>query len=264
MPVIAEKSYCFEGYTLDLWRGCVRHADDEIGLRPKSFEVLRYLVENASRLVSKDELIRAIWPNVIVADESLTRCVSDVRQALGDVDQRIIKTVPRRGYVFEAPVFPRNDLDGRPSANGRQIDDGRRMSILVLPFASLSGNREDEYFADGITDDLISDLSQWENSFVIGRSTAFTFKGRAVDAKSIGRDLDVRYMLNGSVRRAGDRMRIGVQVANTETGGNLWADRFDRRVADMLEMQDEIVGHIAATLHHKMTDPEGRRARRAR
>jgi adenylate cyclase len=104
MHTIDNKSFCFEGFALDLWRGCLRSGNDEIALRPKSFEILRYLVENAGRLVSKDELIASIWPNVIVTDESVTRCVSDVRLALGDSTQRLIKTVPKRGYSFIAPI----------------------------------------------------------------------------------------------------------------------------------------------------------------
>src|ERR1700686_3552352 len=109
MQAVSREVYFFEGYTLDLRRGCLRHEDREIGLRPKSFTVLRCLVENAGRLVSKGELIRAAWPNVIVTDESLARCVSDVRLALEDHEQRIIKTVPRRGYLLAAPVSPAMD-----------------------------------------------------------------------------------------------------------------------------------------------------------
>jgi TolB-like protein/Flp pilus assembly protein TadD len=296
MQSASEKVYCFEGYTLDLGRGCLRREDREVELRPKSFEVLRYLVENAGRLVSKDELIRAVWPNVVVTDESLTRCVSDVRLALQDHAQRIIKTVPRRGYLLAAQVSqPAVDarlvqsatatslvatsalqLPDKPSiavlpfeylSNDREqeyLADGAQLSFLVLPFVNLSDNREEEYFADGLTDDLTTDLSQWKDSFVIARSTALAYKGKAVDAKSIGRDLRVAYVLEGSVRRVDSRVRVGVQLIETENGGHVWADRFDRELADTLDIQDEITKRIALALHYTMTDVASHRARNRR
>jgi len=129
------KAYCFEGHTLDLRRGCLRKADREIDLRRKSFEVLRYLVENAGRLVSKDELIEAVWPSVVVTDESLTQCVSEVRLALGDGDQRVIKTAPRRGYIFTAPVSQRVatniDAEPPPAAAGQVRDLGTEPAAKI-------------------------------------------------------------------------------------------------------------------------------------
>ena len=139
--------------------------------------------------------------------------------------------------------------------------DPLRLSIIVLPFVSLSDNKEDEYFADGVTDDLISDLSNWTNSFVIARSTAFTFKGKAVDVRSIGQDLHVRYVLEGTVRRSEGRIRVGVRLTDTQTGGHVWTERFDRELAELLELQDEITGRIALALHYILTDVGNRRAR---
>lgn len=137
------------------------------------------------------------------------------------------------------------------------------LSIVVLPFANLSGDPEQEYFADGLTDDLTTDLSQWRGSFVIARSTAFNYKGKAVDALQIGLKLHVRYVVQGSVRRSENRVRIGVQLIDTETGGHLWAERFDRGIADLLELQDEITARIALALHYKFTEMYRRRAERS-
>jgi adenylate cyclase len=136
-----------------------------------------------------------------------------------------------------------------------------RMSFVVLPFADLSDHGGDEHFADGLTDDLTTDLSQWRDSFVIARSTAFAYKKKAVDVKSIGQELHVAHVVQGSVRRSKDRIRVGVQLIDTESGGHLWADRFDRDVTELLALQDEITGRIAMALHYKMTEVESRRQR---
>jgi adenylate cyclase len=211
-------SFQFAGHTLDIARSSLRGVDGEVQLRPKSFEVLVYLVENAERLVPKDELIRAIWPNVVVSDESLTHCVSELRSALGDSQQTIIKTVPRRGYRFAAPVsrLAANLASMAPSVATATLqppalpDIARKLepalpdrpSIAVLPFQNMSGDPEQEYFADGVVEDIITALSRFSSLFVIARNSSFTYKGRAVDVKQVGRELGVRYVLEGSVRKA--------------------------------------------------------------
>ena len=138
-----------------------------------------------------------------------------------------------------------------------------RLSIVVLPFANLSGEPEQDYFVDGVTESLTTDLSRIRESFVIGRHTAFTYKGKAVDLKQIGHDLNVRYVLEGSVQRGGNRLRVNVQLIDTGTGKHLWADRFDKPVADLFDMQDEIVSRLANTLSAKLTDEEARRSERS-
>ena len=135
------------------------------------------------------------------------------------------------------------------------------LSFLVLPLVSLSDSRDDEHFADGITDDLTTELARWTDTFVIAQSTAFAYKGKAVDAKSIGRDLHVAYILAGSVRRSNNRVRLSVQLIETANGGHAWADRFDEELADLFEVQDEITRRIALALHFKIVDVESRRAR---
>jgi TolB-like protein/Tfp pilus assembly protein PilF len=133
----------------------------------------------------------------------------------------------------------------------------------VLPFANIGGDPEQEYFADGVTESLTTDLSRISGAFVIGRSTAFTYKGKTVDLKQIGRDLNVRYALEGSVQRAGNRMRVNVQLVDTETGAHLWGERFDKPVADLFDMQDEIVSRLANRLGHELAVAEAKRAERA-
>jgi adenylate cyclase len=266
--------FSFEGYTLDLTRGCVRNADLEVELRPKSFELLRYLVTNAGRLISKDELVNAVWPNVIVSDDSLAQCVSDVRHVLNDPDRRIIKTVPRRGYLFAAPVSVRPlgspvDQSLQLAATSKQGISQPRLaipnlgipplSIVVLPFTNLSNDPDQQYFADGITDDLTTDLSGISGSFVIARNTAFTYKGKAVDAKQIGRDLGVRYIVEGSVRRGGDQILVNVQLVDAESGAHVWAERFETDRRNLAEAQSEITGRLARTLNVELVRDSGRR-----
>jgi TolB-like protein/Tfp pilus assembly protein PilF len=269
MHEVGGKAFCFEGYTLDLRRGRLRREDRDVELRPKSFEVLRYLVENAGRLVSKDELIRAVWTNVVVTDESLTRCVSDVRLALQDHGQRIIKTVPRRGYLLAAPVSqPAVDARLVQSATATslvatsalQLPD--KPSIAVLPFEYLSNDREEEYFADGMVEDITMALSRIRWLFVIARNSSFTYKARAVDVRQVGRELGVRYVLEGSVRKAGLRVRISGQLVDASTGAHIWADRFDGELAEIFDLQDQVTTSVVGAIAVKLEQAEIARAKR--
>jgi DNA-binding winged helix-turn-helix (wHTH) protein len=210
----------FEGYTLDIARHSLRAADRKIALRPKNFELLRYLVENPDRLVTKEELLKAIWPDVVVTEESLTRCVSEVRQAIGDSKQMIIVTVPRCGYRFTATVSqitasaavapqpaqptqesPKTGSDAGTQSQSPLLD---RPSVAVLPFANLSGDPQQDYLSDGIADDIITELSRFSELLVIARNSSFQYKGKAVDIRQVGRDLGALYVLEGSVKRSGD------------------------------------------------------------
>jgi adenylate cyclase len=235
------KIFRFEGYVLDVTRGFVSNGQGEVSLRPKSYAVLCYLVENANRLVSNEELIKAICRDVFVTNDSLTQCVREVRAALGDNKHRIIRTVPRRGYVFAASVT------GQESAFGAQdiLSTTPRLSIAVLPFLNISNDPNQEYLADGLTDSLTTDLSRIPGRFVIARSSAFTYKGRAVEAQQIGRDLGVRYLLEESVQRCLNRIRVNAQLIDVQTGTHLWAERYDRDIADVLAVQDDITCRIA-------------------
>ena len=197
----------FGRYVLDLRRGCLLVDEREVALRPKSFGLLRYLVENAGRLVTKDELLEAIWPDVTVTDESISRCMSDVRHALGDNGHHIVRTVPRRGYLLDVLVaaVPSASTSQSVSAEGRitEVACNRRdadrpptriraratapLSILVLPFTSLGENLARSYLADVITDSLIARLARIEGAVVISRSTAAAYNEGALDVgKSAG------------------------------------------------------------------------------
>ncbi len=176
-----QKSRQFGLFTLDLERLCLRGPAGEAELRPKSFEVLRYLTEHAGRVVSKEEVVAAIWPDVIVTDDSLIRCISEVRRAIGDESQNIIKTIPRRGYLFDVPVSASHDLTeaGRresvqpDSPGSASITPADGPSIAVLPFVNLGGDSEDDYFSHGITEDIITELSRFSELSVIARHSSF-------------------------------------------------------------------------------------------
>ena len=259
----------FEGYTLDVARASLRTADRDVPLRPKAFEVLRYLVENADRLVTKDELIQAIWPNVIVTDEALTHCVSEARQAIGDGGQAIIKTVPRRGYRFAAAVMQTIGHDEGPSSAATGVkgatsapDAGRGLtlelslpdkpSIAVLPFSNMSGNPEEDYFADGMAEEIITALARCAGLFVIAQNSSFTYRGKVVDVRQVGRELGVRYVLEGSVRRAGNRLRFTGQLIDCPSGVHIWADRFEGTTSDVFDLQDLFTASIVAAIEPKM------------
>jgi len=242
------KVFRFEGYTLDVTRGCLSKADREIDLRPKSFDVLCYLVENAGRLVSKDEIIKTVWPNVFVTDDSIKQCVSELRIALCDSEQRMIKTVPRRGYLFAAPIAEASGpVEGPPS-------------IAVLPFTNMGGDPQQDYFSDGISEDLITSLSKFAHLFVIAQHSAFKYKGTHLDVKQIGRELGVRYLLVGSVRRDADRVRITAQLVDTDSGKHLWAQHYDRELTGIFAVQDEVTQKIVVTLVAHVTKSELDRA----
>jgi TolB-like protein len=264
--------YRFEGYTLDTTRCSLRSGDRVIELRPKAFEVLRYLVENAGRLVTKEEFIKAIWPDVTVTDESLTHCVSEARQAIGDETQAIIRTVPRRGYQFVTPVS-RVSADGGPGTQSapapafrEEANSDRTLpdqpSIAVLPFANIGGDPEQEYFADGMIEEIITALSRFSGLLVIARNSSFAYKGRSVDVKQVGRELGVRYVLEGSVRKAANRLRITGQLIDASSGAHIWADRFDGALADVFDLQDEITASVVAAMSPRIEQAEIERAKR--
>lgn len=232
MSPTGSERFGFEGFTLDVTRGCVQRGGSSIDLRPKSFQLLCHLVRNAGRLIVKDEMMAAVWPGLVVTDESIARCVSDVRTALGDRDMRIVKTVPRRGYVFDVPVTHASD----------------RPSIAVLPLLNLSGDAQQDYFSDGLTEDLITLLSSVPDLIVIARHSSFVFKDGPRDSMKIARELGVRYLLEGSLRSDGDRIRITTRLIEAETGRQLWAEHHDRARREVFSVQDEIAQRIVGSL----------------
>jgi TolB-like protein/Tfp pilus assembly protein PilF len=257
--------YHFEDHTLDTDRRELRRGADLIALAPQVFDLLQYLIHNRDRVISKDDIISAIWNGRVVSDAALTTRLNAARTAVGDSGekQHLIKTLPRRGFRFIGTVHEDQGLTVAP-AHGRidtpPLASAPRLSIVVLPFANIGGDAEQDYFADGVTESLTTDLSRISGSFVIGRHTAFTYKGKSIDLRQIGRELNVRYILEGSVQRAGSRLRVSVQLISAETGNHLWAERFDKPGADLFDMQDEIVSRLANALNAELIAAEARRA----
>jgi TolB-like protein/Flp pilus assembly protein TadD len=265
---IASLRYLFENYEFDTDRRELQRGTEVIVVAPKVFDLLNYLIGNRERVVSKDDLIKAVWGGRVISDMALTTRLNAARNAIGDSGdkQRLIKTLPRKGFRFIGTVDEVSGKTGATVASGSPtsvlvLPD--KPSLVVLPFTNLSPDPEQEYFVDGVTESLTTDLSRMVGIFVIGRSTAFSYKAKHVDLKQIGRELGVRYVLEGSVQRGGSRLRINVQLTDAETGNHLWAERFDKPIADIFDMQDEIGARLANQLGTELVSAEARRAARA-
>ena len=249
--------YLFEDYALDTERRELRRGNAPVAVEPKVFDLLAYVIENRERVVSRDDLIAHVWGGRIVSEAALARCINGARSAIGDSGeaQRLIKTLPRKGLRFVGGV--REEQVPFGSAADAAAGTGRtaptlalpdRPSIAMLPLDNLSGDKGHDYFSDGITEDILTQLSRFSELFVIARNSSFQYKGKAVDARQVGRELGVRYVLQGSVRRGGDRVRISVQLADAVTGAQRWAERYDRQLDDVFAVQDEVASTIVAIL----------------
>jgi TolB-like protein len=238
----------------------------------RASDLLAVLIERQGDVVSKEEIMAAVWPKTRVEEANLFAQISALRAILDKEQsgQSCVQTVADRGYRFIAPVTLCSGLRStaaeapepthRDSVSSPGDDGPPRLSIVVLPFANIGGDASQEYFVDGVTESLTTDVSRISGAFVIGRGTAFSYKGKSPDLKQIGRELNVRYVLEGSVQRAGNRMRVNVKLVETETGAHLWAERFDQPIADLFDMQDEIVARLANQLRAELIDAEARRA----
>src|SRR5437868_10137971 len=243
-------------------------------VQPQVFDLLVYLVQNRGRVVSKEDLIGQVWDGRTVSDSTFTSRVNAARTAVGDSgrDQKLIRTISRKGLRFVGTVqkqepsnssrpaerLAEKSLERSPSA--LPLPD--RPAIAVLPFNNMSGEREQEYFSDGISEDIITALSKLRWFFVIARNSSFTYKGKAVHMKQIGEELGVRYVLEGSVRKSGDRVRITAQLNDVATGSHIWAERYDRDLADVFAVQDQITEAIVAAIEPQLYAAENFRARR--
>lgn len=257
----AVATFSFAGFVLNLRRGSLRTGGgEEIPLRRQSFELLRLLAENAGRLLDRDTINRVIWSDVAVTDDSITQCVRDIRRAIGDDAQRILKTVPRRGYMLAADVIVTRDPPTGQALPGLALPD--KPSLVVLPFQNMSDDPGQVYFVDGLVEDITTALSCIRSLFVIARNSAFTYKARAVDVRQIGRDLGVRYVLEGSVRRAGNRVRITAQLIDATSGAHVWAERYDRDRSDIFAVQDEITASVAGIIEPALAEAEQQRVLR--
>jgi TolB-like protein len=244
----------FGDHRLDIERRELRRGTELIDLEPKVFDLLAFLVQHRDRVVSKDDLLQAVWGGRIVSESALTTRINAVRRALGDdgATQGLVRTFTRKGIRFVGEVTEMSDPAMPAVVTATSIAPplvAPRMSIVVLPFGNLSNDPEQQYFADGVTEDLTTDLSRIRHSFVISRNTAFTYRNKSVDTKQIGRDLGVRYLLEGSVRRSGNKIRVNAQLVDAEVDAHLWADQFDGDISDLLALQNEITSRIAITLN---------------
>jgi len=257
-PVPADV-FRFEAFSFDRRAGALFRRDEggalvPVTIGPRALAVLDTLVARQGDLVSKEEIMHAVWPETVVEDNNLTVQISALRRVLdqGRAGSSCIQTIAGRGYRFLGRLA-RDGEDPRP-----------RLSIVVLPLANLSNDPEQQYFADGITEDLTTDLSRLAGMLVISRNTAFTYQGKRVDTKQIGRELGVRYVLEGSVRRSGNQVRVNVQLIDAESGAHVWADRFDTDCANLAEAQDEIIARLARSLSLELVKDVGGRIERER
>ena len=318
----------FDRYVLDLDRGCLLLDGSEIALRPKTFAVLHCLADNCGRLVSKEELFAAVWPNLVVTDDALVQSVGELRRALGDDGARLIKTIPRRGYRFETdvsavdPLVPtsiiatppatasdgaaqsqkttvgaRTSLDsfatahagllvglftlatllaasviwsgfatdqpvfnilGRDQATVERPATGVKAAIAVLPFLNQSDDSDREYFADGLTQDIINALGRFPELTVMSWNAVSPYKGKPASPGAIARSLSVQYQVEGSVIRNGDHLRVIAQLVNAD-GRVLWSARFDEELADLFALQNRITTEIVGALAIRVTKIEQQR-----
>jgi adenylate cyclase len=226
-----------------------------VHLEPKVMEVLVCLAGHPGEAVPKEQLLKTVWPDTFVSDDVLIRSISELRRVFEDDarEPRIIQTIPKRGYRFIAPV-DRSATDGQ----GASRASVKRDSIAVLPFVNMSPDPENEFLADGITEEIINALSQIEQLHVAARTSSFFFKGKHIDMRQIGEQLNVRAVVEGSVRKAGDYLRITAQLVNVADGYHLWSNRYDCEMKDVFAIQDEVARSIA----NRLTITLGERSRR--
>jgi TolB-like protein/Tfp pilus assembly protein PilF len=258
----------FGDCVLDPDRRELRRATGAISLGPQVFDLLLHLVQNRTHVVSKDDLLEAVWHGRIVSESTITSHINAARTAIGDTgqDQRLIRTVARKGFRFVGEVSEASSTLGDASAEStamvRSLPLPDKPSIAVIPFVNMSGDPEQDYFADGMVEDIITALSHIRWLFVIARNSTFAYKGRSIDVTQIGRDLGVRYVLEGSVRKAANRVRITGQLIDAATGGHLWAERYEGPLDDIFELQDEITQSVVGAIAQELERAEIERAKR--
>ena len=256
--------YEFNNCNLDVARQELRRGGAPVAVEPQVLGLLQYLIRNRDRVVSKEELLTNIWNGRFVSDSTLSSRISTARKVIGDNgdQQQLIRTVARRGVRFVGQVeetalsrkgnevqAPRTGVPARPD----------RPSIAVLPFTNMSGDPEQEYFSDGVTEDVITALSRLPWFFVIARNSTFIYKGTSVDVRDVGNDLGVQYVLEGSVQRSGQRVRISGQLIDASTRNHIWAEKYDRELNDIFALQDEIATSVAASIESTLLEEEVRK-----
>jgi TolB-like protein/Tfp pilus assembly protein PilF len=265
--------FLFADHTLDIDRRELRRGSQPVAVEPQVFDLLVYLVQNCDRVVSKDDLIASVWKGRIVSESTLTSRINAARTAIGDngKDQKLIRTVARKGLRFVSIVHeqptgvgpvrlpdPPEEVHPRPIA----LPLSERPAIAVLPFTNMSNEPEQEYFSDGISEDIITALSKLRWFLVIARNSSFVYKGKAVHMKQVAEELGVGYVVEGSVRRIGEQVRITAQLNDAATGSHIWAEHYDRNLTDVFAVQDDITESIVAAIEPQLYAAESFRARR--
>lgn len=234
-----------------------------IKLEPKAMQLLICLAERAGEVVSVEEMLDLVWKDVVVSPDSVYTAVAALRRTLGDdpKNPRYIANVVRRGYRLIAPVSLWVDPAADPTVDAPPAPP-EKPSIVVMPFINSSGDPAQDYLSNGITEDIITELSRWRLLAVRSRSASFRYRGIAVDLKEVARDLNVRFVVEGSVRRMGERIRISVQLVDVETGSHIWVEKFDRGLEEIFSVQDRVVQTIVSTLVGRVQVSDAARARR--
>jgi TolB-like protein/cytochrome c-type biogenesis protein CcmH/NrfG len=263
--------FLFADYVLDADRRELRRGAERVVVEPQVLDLLIHLLNNRNRVVSKDDLIATVWGGRIVSDGTLISRTYAARKAIGDTgqDQRLIRTIPRKGLRFVGEVHTRANDAGDIAAVWASTENipppsraSDRPAIAVLPFTNMSDDPEQGYFSDGITEDIIAALCRLRWFQVIARNSSFIYKGKAVHLKQVAADLGVGYVLEGSVRKVGHRVRITAQLNDVSTGSHIWAERYDRSIDDVFAVQDEITEAIVASIEPQLYAAESFHAQR--
>ena len=260
--------YVFEDYVLDTDSRELRLGAGVVPLAPQVFDILVYLIRNRERVVSKDDLIASIWQGRVISESALTTRLNAARRAVADSgeEQRLIKTLPRKGIRFVGAVREEEPAGAAAKDHIARSERVRltlpdRPSIAVLPFANLSGDALQDYFIDGIVEDIITELSRFPELFVIARNSSFTYKERSVDIREVGRDLGVHYVLEGSVRKVASRVRVTGQLIDAASGAHIWADRFESALDDIFALQDQMAESVVGAIVPRLEQAEIERAK---
>jgi TolB-like protein/cytochrome c-type biogenesis protein CcmH/NrfG len=261
--------FSFDNHILDTDLRELRRGGEIVAIQPQVFDLLVHLLTHRDRVVSRDDLIALVWGRRTVSDSTLDSRINAARSAIGDngKEQRLIRTIARKGLRFVADVNGQSRIASPAIPAG---DDGSQRAltlpdqpaIAVLPFNNMSDDREQEYFSDGISEDIITALSKLRWFFVIARNSSFTYKGKPVHMRQVAAELGVRYVVEGSVRRSGDRVRITAQLNDTATGSHIWAEHYDRELIDVFAVQDEITDAIVTAIEPQIYAAENFRSRR--
>jgi TolB-like protein/cytochrome c-type biogenesis protein CcmH/NrfG len=268
--------FSFADQVLDTDRRELSRGSDRVALEPQVFDLLVHLLENRDRVVTKDDLIAAVWDGRIVSESTLTSRINAARKAIGDTgrDQKLIRTISRKGFRFVGEL--RLAQIGSEATNGAAAHAAEpvveaprpvlapldRPAIAVLPFINMSDEPEQQYFSEGISEDIITALSKLRWFYVIARNSSFIYKGKAVHIRQVGEELGVGYIVEGSVRKEGNRVRITAQLNDVATGIHIWSEHYDRDIADVFAVQDEITQAIVAAIEPQLYAAENFRTQR--